>query len=69
MQVDPNMHIVTKLRCLFAQGLGYPLPTTRADLGVDWQQFGFTAILKPYVVLLHGTTWQTKHWQIAIGSS
>lgn len=59
-----EVHAVTRMRRLFSQVLGYTLPETVADYGIDRQQF----IKQPdqasrdYIVFLHGTTWATKHW-------
>lgn len=58
--VNPLDHAITRVRQLFGQILGYT---------VDPQvvHYGLTAVEKkshekPTVVLLHGTTWPTKHW-------
>lgn len=55
-------HAVTRLRSLFSQALGYALPETVADYGIDRQRFVDSSEEKKYIVFLHGTTWPTKHW-------
>jgi heptosyltransferase-1 len=48
---------------LFAKALGYALPETVADYGIDRNVLlAGTQPEDPYVVFLHGTTWITKHW-------
>jgi heptosyltransferase-1 len=60
--VNPKQHAVTRMRSLFAQALGYTLPDTIADYGVDRASFFDSKAQQPYLVFLHGTTWVTKHW-------
>jgi heptosyltransferase-1 len=56
-------HAVVRARSLFAHALGYELPTTVADYGIDRQALLVGCVpSEPYVVFLHGTTWMTKHW-------
>lgn len=56
-------HAVTRLRALFSQALGYTLPETMADYGLDRECFIETKVTSDdYLVFLHGTTWATKHW-------
>ncbi len=54
-------HAVMRVRDLFSQALGYPLPTTVPDYGVDRRRF-MQKDGQDYLVFLHGTTWATKHW-------
>lgn len=57
-----DLHAVDRLRQLFAQTFSYQIPTN-LDYGVAWEK-----IIKPskpetpYLMFLHGTTWQSKHW-------
>lgn len=61
--IDTSMHAVDRLRLLFAQALGYKLPTTVADYGIKWRDFIKShGQQQPYLVFLHGTTWESKHW-------
>lgn len=60
VMVDRNQHAVTRMRKLFAAILGYPYIATAPeyDLNLNVTQ----SASQPYVVFLHGTTWDTKHW-------
>jgi heptosyltransferase-1 len=60
--VEKNQHAVTRLRELFANALGYQLPNTPPDSGIDRSDFAETDPQHPYLVFLHGTTWQSKHY-------
>jgi heptosyltransferase-1 len=60
--VDKKQHAVTRIRHLFSQALGYPLPTTTPSYGVDRKRFYDEKNTENYLVFLHGTTWETKHW-------
>jgi heptosyltransferase-1 len=55
--VDKTAHAVDRIRSLFAQVLGYEVPTSDPD-------FGLLARDEPGndCVLIHGTTWETKLW-------
>ena len=54
---------VERTRQLFALALGYPLPETRGTYGLDLCS-GLNPLSNPekQVLLLHGTTWASKHW-------
>jgi heptosyltransferase-1 len=60
ISVDKKAHAVSRIRQLFAMGLGYD-PEQSIDYGMSKippaQHFS-----NPTVLLLHGTTWRTKHW-------
>lgn len=63
--VNPQLHAVERVRLLFAQALGYPKPDTVGDYGLDRQQIARRCVdvpSEPYLMLLHGTTWPSKHW-------
>ena len=65
--VSKEQHAVTRVRELFAKALGYDVDLSRkGDYGIrerlatktrtdKWSE-------KPYLVFLHGTTWETKHY-------
>ena len=53
-----EIHAIDRQRRLFAQGLGYPLPETPPDFGLPPPP----RPTRPRLVLLHGTTWETKRW-------
>ncbi len=57
-----EQHAVIRARALFAEGLGYPLPQSPADYGINLKTLSIPSMATPYYVFLHGTTWDTKHW-------
>jgi len=63
--VNFYQHAVIRMRSLFAQALGYPLPECAPDFSLTRQQFTLAAgkqSTENYLVFLHGTTWATKQW-------
>ncbi|MDB5980790.1 MAG: rfaC [Pseudomonas sp.] len=60
--VSPKQHAVDRSRQLFAQALGYQVPEGMGDYGLDRSRLLDAPVSEPYVLLLHGTTWATKHW-------
>jgi heptosyltransferase-1 len=62
VQVDKDQHAVERVRELFAKALGYQQPNTVAQYGLTRKQFAGSTVADKNVVLLHGTTWPTKHW-------
>ncbi|MFA1694045.1 lipopolysaccharide heptosyltransferase I, partial [Proteus mirabilis] len=61
--VSKKMHAVERIRQLFALSLNYPLPTTQGDYGIAQHFLSLPAIDKrPYLVFLHATTRDEKHW-------
>ena len=59
--VPRNQHALERVRQLFAQALGYPLPREPGDYGLDRSAMAEPAS-RPYLLFLHGTTWASKHW-------
>ena len=59
--VPKNQHALERVRQLFAQALGYALPSGQGDYGLDRAGMADAAGL-PYLLFLHGTTWPSKHW-------
>lgn len=59
--VPKNQHALERVRQLFAQALGYPLPAGIGDYGLDRAAMA-DAPGQPYLLFLHGTTWASKHW-------
>lgn len=58
--VPRDLHAIERNRRLFAAALGYGVPTGSADYGLH-----FPVVREPEhprLVLLHGTTWPSKHW-------
>ena len=60
--VNFYQHAVVRARSLFAQGLGYELPETAPDFGLDKTVFTRDAASTNDIVFLHGTTWSSKQW-------
>lgn len=56
--VDPTAHAIERVRQLFAQALGYALPK-QIDYGLSIDR---KKPAQPTAILLHGTTWPTKHY-------
>lgn len=50
-------HAVERTRRLFAAAIGYDQPSEKPSFGLDVQEEA-----EPYCVLVHGTTWESKHW-------
>jgi heptosyltransferase I len=59
--VPKGLHAVERLRRLFAAALGYDLPSSAPDYAIRLPATAGPAA-PPYLVLLHGTTWPSKHW-------
>ncbi len=57
-----GQHAVERVRQLFAQALGYPLPDGVGDYGLNRARLAGEPQGEPYLLFLHGTTWVTKHW-------
>ncbi|MBX9756130.1 MAG: lipopolysaccharide heptosyltransferase I [Pseudomonadaceae bacterium] len=57
-----GQHAVERVRQLFAQALGYPLPSGAGDYGLSRERLLDGSPGQPYVLFLHGTTWASKHW-------
>ncbi|HEV7285355.1 MAG TPA: lipopolysaccharide heptosyltransferase I [Kaistia sp.] len=64
--IPETEHMVTRIRKLFAQSLGYPMPTGPADAGLvpDFANTGIRTRSGDGVVLIHGTSWATKTWTV-----
>lgn len=63
--VDWNLHAVERIRQLFAKSLGYSVPANPGQFLLKKEQFPSGIVeQKPYVIFLHGTTWETKHWPV-----
>jgi len=67
VQVPMGGHAVDRLRALFAGTFGYSMPTGPADFGLGSQTASADATGR--CVLLHGTTWDSKHWPEAMWRS
>lgn len=63
VDVAKGQHAIVRVRQLFAQLLGYDLIEGELSYGLDKTSFNAPIGLdKPYLVFLHGTTWESKHW-------
>jgi len=60
IHVAKDQHAVERVRQLFAKALGYQLPEGMGDYNIK-SSFKQNE-QKPYLVFLHGTTWQSKHY-------
>lgn len=61
--VDKTLHAITRMRLLFAKALNYSISNTPVKYGINWQKIVTPVTTnEPYILLLHGTTWDTKHW-------
>lgn len=60
--IDKKQHAITRSRQLLSAALGYALPTDTPDYGIDRNRFQEQHAQTNYLVFLHGTTWDTKHW-------
>lgn len=56
-----GLHAVERVRQLFAQALNYSRPAGLGDYGLDRRRLADRSTL-PYLLFLHGTTWDSKHW-------
>ena len=59
--VNFYQHAIVRMRSLFSQALGYPLPDTAPVFGLTMPPVPVSS-QEPYLVFLHGTTWDTKQW-------
>lgn len=59
--VDPRAHAIERVRQLFAKALGYDLPAA-VNYGLSFKR---RPPAQPTAILLHGTTWPTKHYPVA----
>lgn len=59
-----EQHATDRQREIFAKVLGYEKPQTTPDFGIDLNRLPALAfeLPKPYLVFVHSTTWDTKHW-------
>lgn len=59
-----DQHAINRQRQLFAKALGYPVPQTAPDFGIDVARLPALPIRLPdrYLVFIHNTTWESKHW-------
>ncbi|MBX3708690.1 MAG: lipopolysaccharide heptosyltransferase I [Gammaproteobacteria bacterium] len=61
-KVNFYQHAIVRMRELFSQALGYQLPGSLPDFGLDRSQFQPHVKDENYLVFLYGTTWTSKQW-------
>ena len=74
LAVAKNQHAVTRVRQLLAQSLGYALDPLALDYGIrdtlaSGHHIAASDAPARTVILLHSTTWPTKHWPEAYWTS
>jgi heptosyltransferase-1 len=61
-----EVHAIERVRQLFAKTLGYPVPSSVADYGLqDFFNPYLSMQTRQYIIFLHGTTWDTKLWPLS----
>lgn len=63
-KVDKSQHAITRQRQLFAEAIGYEMPQTEPDYGIDRSRMYLPKIELPkhYLVFVHNASWTTKLW-------
>lgn len=61
VSVNFYQQAVLRMRLLMSLALDYKMPDTPPDFGLDTSRFPHQASA-PYLVFLHGTTWESKAW-------
>ena len=63
--VPKGQHAVERIRQLFAKALSYQIPTKKGNFALNrsmFDDFSHMRPPRPYLVFIHGTTWEDKHW-------
>jgi len=60
--VNFYQHAIHRMRSLFSLALGYSLPETEPDYGLNKSLFVASISQEKYLVFLFGTTWGSKQW-------
>jgi heptosyltransferase-1 len=60
--IAKQQHAVERTRELFAKSLGYAKPQTQGDYAIARHFLQHEAAAAPYLVFLHATTRDDKHW-------
>lgn len=62
-EINKQQHAVERTRELFAKSLGYEKPDTQGDYAIAGHFLsGLSQYTQPYLVFLHATTRDNKHW-------
>lgn len=64
LAVPRDRHAVERTRALFAGALGYDRPEAPPDFGIAPSPAAGGRGARPRCLLLHGTTWESKHWPL-----
>jgi heptosyltransferase-1 len=61
---DRSLHAIARQRQLFAQAIGYQVPESDPDFGIDRNRLQLPNIELPdrYLVFVHNASWTTKLW-------
>lgn len=62
IKTDKYPHVINRTRELFARSLDYEFNLENIDYGLSQVNWTNHAVNKPYLIFLHGTTWESKHW-------
>lgn len=71
IEVNKNLHAIFRTKKLFADSLNYPYQENVTNINYGLDPKSFTQLIKsmpeklysfPYIVLLYGTSWESKHW-------
>jgi len=63
VDVAKGQHAIDRVRKLFKKSLGYDVPSNFFSYGLNKASISDSSGLEaPYLVFLHGTTWESKHW-------
>ncbi|WP_084257006.1 lipopolysaccharide heptosyltransferase RfaC [Pasteurella testudinis] len=60
--ISYQQHAVERIRQLFAQSLGYALPSELGDYGIARHFLTQSNSATPYLIFIHSTTRADKHW-------
>ncbi len=62
--IDKTQHAIARQRQLMAQVLGYEVPATKPDFGIDRSRLRLPEIDLPqrYLCFVHNASWTTKLW-------
>lgn len=63
-KVNKNMHAIDRIRHLFASALNYSVDEIILNYGLTTDQISAHTpqLNRPFIMLLHGTTWVAKEW-------
>lgn len=65
LDISKKLHMVERIRQLFAATLGYPIPTSFPEYNISQEKLGKQDNApEKYLVFIHGTSRENKCWQI-----